>query len=120
ILDGILGIGGRGGLRGTAVHLAAAAADGAGITVAVDVPSGVDASTGAVEGAAFEALHTVTFGAVKVGLMVGDGRGHAGQVHLVDIGLGPELATAGLRQLTDADVAVRLEPPSAGDDKYSQ
>ena len=94
VLDGMLGIGGRGGLRPDAAALARAAAEGAGVTVAVDVPSGVDADTGAVEGAAFPALHTVTFGAVKLGLVVGEGRGHAGQVHLVDIGLGPHLPAA--------------------------
>ncbi|SDE30684.1 yjeF C-terminal region, hydroxyethylthiazole kinase-related/yjeF N-terminal region [Blastococcus fimeti] len=120
VLDGMLGIGGRGGLRRDAAELTRAAADGAGITVAVDVPSGVDASTGAVEGVAFPAMHTVTFGAVKRGLVVGEGRGHAGQVHLVDIGLGPHLPAATAWQLTDADAAGRLEPPSAGDDKYSQ
>lgn len=120
VLDGMLGIGGRGGLRPDAAGLARAAADGAGITVAVDVPSGIDASTGEVAGVAFPALHTVTFGAVKRGLVVGEGRGHAGQVHLVDIGLGPHLPAPTVRQLTDADVAARLEPPSAGDDKYSQ
>jgi hydroxyethylthiazole kinase-like uncharacterized protein yjeF len=65
-------------------------------------------------------MHTVTFGAVKVGLVVGEGRGHAGRVHLVDIGLGPHLPPAGAVQLTDPDVAGRLPVPSAGDDKYSQ
>jgi hydroxyethylthiazole kinase-like uncharacterized protein yjeF len=120
VLDGMLGIGGRGGLRPDAADLARAAAGGAGITVAVDVPSGVDASTGAVEGAAFPAMHTVTFGAVKLGLVVGEGRGYAGQVHLVDIGLGPHLPVPTAFQLTDADVAARLEPPSSTDDKYSQ
>jgi hydroxyethylthiazole kinase-like uncharacterized protein yjeF len=120
VLDGMLGIGGRGGLRPEAAELTRAAADGVAITVAVDVPSGIDADTGAVDGAAFPALHTVTFGAVKPGLVVGEGRGHAGQVHLVDIGLGPHLPAASVWQLTDADAAARLEPPSAGDDKYSQ
>ena len=120
VLDGMLGIGGRGGLRPEAAALVRAAADGAGITVAVDVPSGIDADTGAVDGVAFPALHTVTFGAVKPGLVVGEGRGHAGQVHLVDIGLGPHLPPATAWSLTDADAAARLEPPSAGDDKYSQ
>jgi len=120
VLDGMLGIGGRGGLRPDAAALARAAADGTGITVAVDVPSGVDASTGAVEGVAFPAMHTVTFGAVKLGLVVGEGRGHAGQVHLVDIGLGPHLPAPTAVQLADADVAARLEPPSGSDDKYSQ
>ena len=98
----------------------AAAGESPGVTVAVDVPSGVDADTGAVEGIAFPAMHTVTFGAVKLGLVVGEGRGYAGQVHLVDIGLGPYLPRATAVQLADADVAARLPLPSATDDKYSQ
>jgi ADP-dependent NAD(P)H-hydrate dehydratase / NAD(P)H-hydrate epimerase len=120
VLDGIVGIGGRGGLRPEAARLAGRAATGPGIPVAVDVPSGVDADTGAVEGAAFAAVHTVTFGAVKPGLVVGEGRGYAGAVHLVDIGLGPHLARPRAYQLTDADVAAHLEPPGDGDDKYSR
>lgn len=120
VLDGMLGIGGRGGLRPEAAELASAAAAGPGITVAVDVPSGVDASTGAVEGPAFPAMHTVTFGAVKLGLVVGEGRGYAGEVHLVDIGLGPHLPPPGAWRLTDADVAARLALPAPDDDKYSQ
>ena len=120
VLDGMLGIGGRGGLRPDAAALAEAAAIGSGITVAVDVPSGIDADTGEVEGTAFAAMHTVTFGAVKPGLLVGEGRGHAGQVHLIDIGLTPHLAPASAFQLTDAAAAAALEPPSPLDDKYSQ
>jgi hydroxyethylthiazole kinase-like uncharacterized protein yjeF len=120
VIDGIVGIGGSGGLRPPADTLVRAAANGPGLLVAVDVPSGVDASTGAVEGEAFPAMHTVTFGAVKAGLVVGNGRGHAGQVHLVDIGLDPWLPAAGAHQLTDADAAARLVPPTADDDKYSQ
>jgi ADP-dependent NAD(P)H-hydrate dehydratase / NAD(P)H-hydrate epimerase len=120
VLDGILGIGGAGGLRPEAAALAAEAAAGAALTVAVDVPSGVDAGTGAVEGAAFAAMHTVTFGAVKVGLVVGEGRGCAGRLHLVDIGLGAYLPRPTAHQLTDADLADRLRPPSSDDDKYSQ
>ena len=120
VLDGILGIGGKGGLRPVAADLADAAATGAAITVAVDVPSGVDVDTGAVEGAAFAAMHTVTFGAVKPGLVVGAGRAYAGEVHLVDIGLGPHLPPAAAFRLTDADAAARLPLPTADDDKYSQ
>jgi hydroxyethylthiazole kinase-like uncharacterized protein yjeF len=120
VLDGMLGIGGRGGLRPDAAALAEQAAASAALTVAVDVPSGVDADTGAVEGVAFPAMHTVTFGAVKLGLVVGEGRGFAGEVHLVDIGLGPCLPSATAFQLTDADVAARLPAPTSGDDKYSQ
>jgi hydroxyethylthiazole kinase-like uncharacterized protein yjeF len=118
VLDGLLGIGGRGGLRPEAADLVRSAAESAGITVAIDVPSGVDADTGAVDGPVFPAMHTVTFGAVKPGLVVGEGRGAAGQVHLIDIGLHLPPATA--FSLTDADAAARLEAPAAGDDKYSQ
>jgi hydroxyethylthiazole kinase-like uncharacterized protein yjeF len=119
VLDGVVGIGGTGGLREPAVRLVAEAAAGPGLLVAVDIPSGVAADTGEVPGTAFPAQHTVTFGAVKTGLVVGRGRGHAGTVHLVDIGLGPHLPVPDASQLTDADVAVHLEPPGAGDDKYS-
>ncbi|TFV88244.1 NAD(P)H-hydrate dehydratase [Blastococcus sp. CT_GayMR16] len=120
VLDGMLGIGGRGGLRPDAAELARLAGESAALTVAVDVPSGIDADTGAVDGAAFPAMHTVTFGAVKPGLVVGEGRGYAGEVHLIDIGLGPHLPSPTAVRLTDADVAARLVPPSASDDKYTQ
>jgi NAD(P)H-hydrate epimerase len=55
--------------------------------LAVDVPSGVDASTGQVAGAAIDADLTVTFHGEKVGLEVAPGRFRAGHVQLVDIGL---------------------------------
>jgi NAD(P)H-hydrate epimerase len=57
--------------------------------VAVDVPSGVNASTGEVPGAAVRAEMTVTFGAAKLGLAVAPGRFHAGSVHVAWIGLEP-------------------------------
>ena len=120
VLDGMLGIGGKGGLRADAAALADLAGASAALTVAVDVPSGIDADTGAVEGTAFPAMHTVTFGAVKRGLVVGEGRGYAGEVHLVSIGLEPHLPVPTAFRLSDADVAARLALPSAGDDKYSQ
>jgi ADP-dependent NAD(P)H-hydrate dehydratase / NAD(P)H-hydrate epimerase len=55
--------------------------------VSVDLPSGVDASTGQAAGAAVRAELTVTFHAVKVGLLIAPGRFHAGRVVVADIGL---------------------------------
>ena len=124
VVDGIVGIGGRGGLTGTAAVLAAAAAraqaDTGAVTVAVDVPSGVDASTGEVAGGAVRADATVTFGALKTGLLVGSGPEHAGEVRLVDIGLGPVLPTPSTRVLEDGDVHAALPAPTASDDKYTR
>jgi NAD(P)H-hydrate epimerase len=56
---------------------------------AVDVPSGVDASTGEVPGVAVAAEATATFHGRKVGVVVAPGRFHAGRVHVADIGLEP-------------------------------
>lgn len=118
VVDGMLGIGGRGGLRPDAAALAAAAVGI--LTVAVDVPSGVDADTGAVEGAAVSADVTVTFGALKAGLLVGAGVEHTGELRLVDIGLGPELPDAETFAFEAADVAALLHPPGPQDDKYTR
>ncbi|MDK3256252.1 NAD(P)H-hydrate dehydratase [Blastococcus capsensis] len=120
VLDGVVGIGGSGRLRPDAAALVDRAAAGPALMVAVDVPSGVDADTGAVDGAAFPATHTVTFGAVKAGLVVGEGRGSAGEVHLIDIGLDEHLPAPSAWQLADADAAARLPSPDADDDKYTQ
>ncbi len=54
--------------------------------VSVDIPSGVDGRTGAVEGDAVRAELTVTFGAAKVGNVLLPGAEHAGAVRVVDIG----------------------------------
>src|SRR5215470_2671770 len=122
IIDGILGIGGRGGLRGPAAMLAgltARAADAGALVVATDLPSGVDADTGVVAGAAIRADVTVTFGAVKPGLLVDPGATHAGTVELIDIGLGPFLsAPPTAAALQAADVAALLPRPGAESDKY--
>jgi hydroxyethylthiazole kinase-like uncharacterized protein yjeF len=55
--------------------------------VSIDVPSGVDSSTGEVAGVAVDADRTLTFHGRKVGLAVAPGRFHAGEIEVVDIGL---------------------------------
>jgi NAD(P)H-hydrate epimerase len=55
--------------------------------VAVDIPSGIHADTGAQLGTAVRAALTVTFGLPKIGLYVGAGIDHSGAVHVVDIGI---------------------------------
>jgi len=118
IVDGLVGIGGSGALREPYAGLARLANDAPGIVVAVDVPSGVDASTGCVPGAAVRADRTVTFGACKIGLLVDPGASHVGALHVIDIGIGPYLPEPGVTALTAADVADRLPRPAAESDKY--
>jgi hydroxyethylthiazole kinase-like uncharacterized protein yjeF len=118
VVDGIVGIGGRGGLRGAAVGLADAAR--AALTVAVDIPSGVDADTGEATDETIHADVTVTFGALKAGLLVGAGAERAGEVRLVDIGLDATLGAARTQVLEAADVAALLPRPGAADDKYTR
>ena len=121
ILDGLTGIGGSGGLREPAATLAGlteqAREDGS-IVVAVDLPSGVDASTGEVQGAAIRADVTVTFGTWKPGLLIDPGSELAGATRLVDIGLGPYLPEPTALALQSRDVAALLPHPSAESDKY--
>jgi hydroxyethylthiazole kinase-like uncharacterized protein yjeF len=117
VVDGIVGIGGKGGLRPDAVPLAAAAERSRAAVVAVDLPSGVDVDTGQVNGAAVRADLTVTFGTHKPGLLVDPAREYAGSVRLVDIGL--ELpAEPELEALQHADVARLLPVPGPESDKY--
>ncbi|MFE3761683.1 NAD(P)H-hydrate dehydratase [Streptomyces sp. NPDC059104] len=115
VLDGLLGIGGRGGLRPAAAALAERIPAGA-LVVAVDLPSGVDADTGEVAGAAVAADVTVTFGAYKPGLLIDPGASRVGAVRLVDIGL--DLADPVLEALQHADAAALLPVPTASSDKY--
>lgn len=119
VLDGIVGIGGKGGLRPDAARLATLAGDSGALVVAVDLPSGVEADSGEVRGAAVRADVTVTFGAHKPGLLIDPAREYAGSVRLVDIGLDAELpAEPDLEALQHADVARLLPVPSAESDKY--
>ncbi|MFD3931222.1 NAD(P)H-hydrate dehydratase [Streptomyces sp. NPDC058614] len=119
VVDGIVGIGGKGGLRPDAAALAGIVDGSRATVVAVDLPSGVEADTGEVRGAAVRADLTVTFGTHKPGLLIDPAREYAGSVRLVDIGLGAELpAEPELEALQHVDVAARLPVPGAESDKY--
>jgi ADP-dependent NAD(P)H-hydrate dehydratase / NAD(P)H-hydrate epimerase len=102
VVDALLGTGFEGAPRAPVDAAIASVNDAAAQVVAVDVPSGVNASTGEAEGAAVRADVTVTFHASKLGLGVHAGKDRAGRVEEVDIGIpvswggAPEPRTAGL------------------------
>lgn len=112
-VDAIVGLSGRGSLRPDAARRVDE------ITapiVAVDLPSGVDPDTGAVDGPAVTAAVTVTFGALKpVHVLAGD---RCGRTVLVPIGL--DLAPSTITAFTDDEVGALWPVPGPNDDKYTQ
>lgn len=117
VLDGITGVGSRGGLTGNAAALVGGLPPGTPV-LAVDLPSGVETDTGAVGGVAVRAGRTVTFGALKPALVVGPGAERAGLVEVVDVGW--QVPPSALGILTADDVADLLTDPPPTADKYSR
>src|SRR3954471_9157911 len=93
IVDAMLGTGFEGVPREPIAGAIKAINEQDAVVVACDVPSGVNASTGEVEGDAVRAEATATFHGTKVGLHVAPGKWHAGELVVVDIGI-PEGAPA--------------------------
>jgi NAD(P)H-hydrate epimerase len=89
VVDALFGTGFAGAPRPAAGRLIEAMNELEAPVVAVDVPSGVDASTGAIVGDAVRAAVTVTFAGRKVGQLVAPGRFHCGELVVADIGLAP-------------------------------
>lgn len=118
VVDGVLGLGGRAGLRGPVAALAIACADRRVPVVAVDLPSGVVADEGTVSGTTFHARRTVTFGVLKPCHVLEPAASACGEVQVVDIGLGevPPLLMAA----TDSDIAGWWPVPDGSSDKYSR
>ena len=116
VVDALFGTGFHGAPRPEAAELIARINGATAPVVAVDLPSGVDASTGEIEGAVVNADLTVTFHAPKVGLVVAPGRFHAGRVVVADIGL-----EGGQTEHVRATAALLDEVPrrSTSDSKYT-
>jgi NAD(P)H-hydrate epimerase len=115
IVDALLGIGLRDAPREDVARMIERI-NGAGVpVVAVDVPSGVNASTGEVPGAAIRAAATVTFGSAKLGLVVAPGRFHSGAVHVAGIGLAPREHAA---SLVPASVLEQVPRKTGASTKY--
>ncbi|HEX7662565.1 MAG TPA: NAD(P)H-hydrate dehydratase [Pseudonocardiaceae bacterium] len=117
VIDGIVGLSAHGPLRPAAAELVALVTAP---IVAVDLPSGVEPDTGAVNGPAVRATVTMTPGALKPGHVLAAGAAYSGRVVLIDIGLGAELPEPDLVQLDAADVGRAWPTPGPTDDKYTQ
>src|SRR6266568_8284690 len=116
VIDALLGTGLNGAPREETSRLIEQI-NSAGVPVlAVDIPSGVNASTGEVAGAAVRADVTVTMHGAKVGLAVAPGRFHAGDVHVADIGLEPAETE---HRLVTREILELVPRKAARDTKYT-
>jgi NAD(P)H-hydrate epimerase len=116
VVDAVFGTGFAGPPRREAARLLEQMASLSAPVLAVDVPSGIDASTGEVAGPAVKAERTVTFHARKVGLVVAPGRFHAGEVEVADIGLA---ASETKHARVSAEILALVPRRSVEDNKYS-
>lgn len=94
VIDAILGTGLKSEVQGLYRQVIEALNTLAVPLLAVDVPSGLDASTGRPLGVALRAQATATFGFRKIGHVVSPGEDYVGKLHVVDIGIPPGLAEA--------------------------
>lgn len=103
------------GLRGS---WAAPSRPAGAMVLAVDIPSGVDGLTGTCAGGVLAADVTVTFAALKPGLLQGEGRTLAGEVEVADIGLDAGLWTGGSRAALVGAAAVASWLPTTPVDTH--
>ena len=85
--------------------------------VAVDLPSGIDASSGRVLGCCVKADLTVTFALPKIGLVSYPGAGYVGELRVVDIGIPPQVTDGAVAEclLVDRGEAANMLPPRPRD-----
>jgi len=111
VVDGLFGIGLQRDLSGDYAALIEHVNDLDAPVLALDIPSGLDADSGRVLGCAIVANHTITFIALKPGLLTLDGPDHCGMVHVADLGLADAVAAAAHGVLIADGVLLHLLPP---------
>lgn len=111
IVDALFGTGLRGPLKGAAANAVGWINRQTGPVLSVDIPSGLDADTGAIVGPCVRADVTVTMGLLKAGLLTGGGPEAAGRIEVAPLGVpmppDPRLGGA-VRRVTVADIPAIL------------
>lgn len=114
VIDALLGTGAFGAPRGVVLDAIDAVAARGLPVVACDLPSGVDAATGEVPGAAFTAVRTVTFHRPSPGHLIRPAKGHVGELVVADIGISGAGAPVSPTHGALRDTIVRALPTRSG------
>ncbi|MCI0451178.1 MAG: NAD(P)H-hydrate dehydratase [Candidatus Latescibacteria bacterium] len=117
IVDAIFGTGAKGAPRGRAAEMIALINAQQVPTIAIDIPSGVDGTTGEVAGEAVRASETTTIGVPKTGLLFYPGKEYAGALSVIDIGFPDDVVEkhANAWFYLDEDAAAQKLPRRASD-----
>ncbi|MBP3572916.1 MAG: NAD(P)H-hydrate dehydratase [Clostridia bacterium] len=111
VVDAVFGIGLDRLITGEIASLLTAVAEGGVPVLAVDIPSGVNADTGAVMGVALPAMATVTMQALKAGLLLYPGAELCGEIAIADLGIDLTPAKQPFARLADEALLRRVLPP---------
>jgi len=118
VVDAVFGTGFAGAPRGEGAAAIEAINAAAAPVVALDVPSGVEGSTGVVATIAVRAAYTVAFHGPKLGLLISPGRQHAGSVIVADIGIPPQVESPTRAALATRDLLDLVPRKGASATKY--
>lgn len=119
VIDAIVGTGFRGRLEGEVAEAVELLNESQVPIVSIDIPSGVNGETGAVESAAVRATVTLTLAALKPGLLLHPGASFAGEIEIADIGIADELMPTDLNVAEPEDVRAMLVGRPADSNKRS-
>ncbi len=118
VVDALLGTGITGAPYGAIAEVVTAVRESGAPVAALDIPTGVDADTGAAPGPAIRADLTITFAAEKAGLRIAPGRALAGRVVVADIGIPRGIRSRPSAWLATDGVIAAIPRRDAADDKY--
>ncbi len=123
IIDGLLGIGFKGKLRKEIIPWINWINNSNLLVLSIDIPSGLNGSSGSVLSECIKANTTVTFGAPKLGMVFRNGPNYTGQIKIADIGFlkinSIKLSGIKWKQYSEPDVNYFLKVPNLDLNKYS-
>jgi len=112
VIDGIFGTGLRGEITGIAKHIISTVNSSGKAVISIDIPSGINGSSGEIMGTCIKADKTISFGLPKIGLITHPGCEYTGEIVIADIGI-PKAVIESIdikTHVIDKDIALPIIP----------